>query len=74
MSLSRLVPLALRHLEAYRDIAEKDAQDAITALAGRVAVAMIAIGPSWPDTSCGAGRETRLSSSACGTSCTQIVI
>ena len=44
MSLSRLVPLALRHLEAYRDIAEKDAQDAITALAGRVAVAMIAIG------------------------------
>ena len=44
LSLSRLVPVALRHLDAYRDIAEKDAQDAITALVGRVTMAMIAIG------------------------------
>ena len=44
LSLSRLVPVALRHLDAYKDIAEKDAQDAITALAGRVTVAMIATG------------------------------
>ena len=44
LSLSRLVPLALGHLEAYKDIAAKDAQDAITALVGRVTVAMTAIG------------------------------
>lgn len=44
LSLSRLVPVALRHLDAYKDIAEKEAQDAITALAGRATVAMIAIG------------------------------
>ena len=42
-SFSRLVPLALRHLDAYTEIAEKDAQDALSALARRVALTMIAI-------------------------------
>lgn len=41
-SLSRLVPLALRHLDAYTEIAEKDAQDALSALARRAALTMIA--------------------------------
>jgi uncharacterized membrane protein YqjE len=36
------VPLALRHLDAYTEIAEKDAQDALSALARRAVLAMIA--------------------------------
>jgi uncharacterized membrane protein YqjE len=42
-SFSRLVPLVLRHLDAYTEIAEKDAQDALSALARRAALAMIAL-------------------------------
>jgi protein-S-isoprenylcysteine O-methyltransferase Ste14 len=42
MSFSRLVPLVLRHLDAYTEIAEKDAQDALSAMARRAALAMIA--------------------------------
>ena len=41
-SLSRLVPFVLRHLDAYIEIAEKDAQDALSALARRAVLAMIA--------------------------------
>lgn len=42
-SFSRLVPLILRHLDAYTEIAEKDAQDALSALARRTTLAMIAV-------------------------------
>ncbi len=45
-SLSRLVPIALRHLDAYTEIAEKDMQDALSALARRATLAMIAFGAS----------------------------
>jgi uncharacterized membrane protein YqjE len=41
-SFSRLVPLVLRHLDAYAEIAEKDAQDALSALARRAVLAMTA--------------------------------
>jgi uncharacterized membrane protein YqjE len=41
-SFSRLVPLALRHLDAYTEIAERDAQDALSALARRAVLAMVA--------------------------------
>jgi uncharacterized membrane protein YqjE len=41
-SFSRLVPLVLRHLDAYTEIAERDAQDALSALARRAVLAMIA--------------------------------
>jgi uncharacterized membrane protein YqjE len=41
-SFSRLVPLVLRHLDAYTEIAEKDAQDALSALARRAVLAMTA--------------------------------
>ena len=41
-SFSRLVPLVLRHLDAYTEIAERDAQDALSALARRTVLAMTA--------------------------------
>jgi hypothetical protein len=41
-SFSRLVPLVLRHLDAYIEIAERDAQDALSALARRAVLAMTA--------------------------------
>lgn len=46
LSLSRLVPVALRHLDAYKEIAEKDTQEAVAALASRATLAMIAFGAS----------------------------
>jgi len=40
--LSRLIPAALRHLDAYAEIAGEDARDAVAVLIGRTLVALLA--------------------------------
>jgi len=41
-SLSRLIPAALRHLDAYAEIAGEDARDAVSVLMSRTLAALLA--------------------------------